>query len=81
MVVPSHVTPTPFVAVQLTVVAGQLTDPVAQAAVQVDNASDEESSASPSSTTSAAAPPHPAMRATVQANSHSFKLFMVSPLS
>ncbi|MCP3061248.1 hypothetical protein LXT21_20930 [Myxococcus sp. K38C18041901] len=78
---PSHATPEPFVAVQVVAVTGQLTDPVAQAAVHADNASDEESSASPSSTTSAAAPPHPAMSATVQANSHSFKLFMANPLS
>ncbi|WP_275902414.1 hypothetical protein [Myxococcus eversor] len=35
--VPSHVTPTPFVAVQLTVVAGQLTEPCAQVAVQAVN--------------------------------------------
>ena len=66
---------------QVVAVAGQLTDPVAQVAVHVDNASDEESSASPLSTASADAPPHPATSTTVQANSHSFKLFMVSPLS
>jgi len=68
-----------FAAEQFVVVDGQLTEPCAQVAVQTVSSWEETPTSSPSTGTSAGTPPHPSARLAAQANTNSFKPFMVSP--
>ncbi|NTX41699.1 hypothetical protein HUA78_45460 [Myxococcus sp. CA033] len=71
MATPSQVTPTLFVALQVVAVEGQLTDPFAQDAVQVDSVSEDTLISRCSSDTSAGAAPHPMANTAAQLNSNS----------